>query len=87
MMEIFQDLGNRPIVFIRFNPDEYVDANGQSIKSCFAYHKTLGVPYVAHKEDWDARLNMLCQNIQTYMDTPPQKEVTIINLFYDNEFV
>lgn len=84
MMEIFEDLGNRPVVFIRFNPDEYIDANGQNMKSCFAYHKTLGVPYVADKEQWDTRLETLYHTIQTHMETPPEKEVTIINLFYDN---
>jgi len=27
-MEIFQDFGNRPIVFIRFNPDKYINSLG-----------------------------------------------------------
>lgn len=83
MMEIFQDLGNRPLVFIRFNPDEYVDEKGNNVKSCFAYHKTLGVPYVADKEQWDARLNVMLKTLQEHLDNPPKKEVSIINLFYD----
>ena len=28
MMQIFQDLGSRPVVFIRFNPDKYTDRDG-----------------------------------------------------------
>jgi EsV-1-7 cysteine-rich motif len=28
VMELFQDLGNRPLVVIRFNPDAYVDSSG-----------------------------------------------------------
>lgn len=33
-MEIFQDLGNRPLVVIRFNPDKY-----DKINSCFKLTK------------------------------------------------
>ena len=34
MMELFQDLGSRPLVMIRFNPDQYGDTKG-----CFKYTK------------------------------------------------
>ena len=34
VMEISQDVGHRPIVFIRFNPDDYED-NGKKITSCW----------------------------------------------------
>ena len=33
LMEISKDLGHRPIVFIRFNPDSYIDKDGKKIKS------------------------------------------------------
>lgn len=32
MMEIYQDLGGVPIIFIRYNPDSYVSASGERIK-------------------------------------------------------
>jgi hypothetical protein len=32
MMEIYQDLGGVPIIFIRYNPDSYVSATGERIK-------------------------------------------------------
>ena len=32
IMEISRDLGHRPTVFIRFNPDEYIKDNGEIIK-------------------------------------------------------
>jgi hypothetical protein len=35
LMEISQDLGHRPIIFIRFNPDSYKNENGILIKSCW----------------------------------------------------
>jgi len=31
LMEISQDLGFRPIIFIRFNPDDYMNKNGNKI--------------------------------------------------------
>ena len=40
LMEISQDLGFRPIVFIRFNPDDYVDKDGNNIKSCWKLNRT-----------------------------------------------
>ena len=40
IMEISRDLGHRPTVFIRFNPDEYVNGDGLIIKSCWKIHKS-----------------------------------------------
>jgi hypothetical protein len=33
-MQLSQDLGHRPIVFIRFNPDDY-EKDGTSVTSCW----------------------------------------------------
>jgi hypothetical protein len=35
LMEISQDVGHRPLVFIRFNPDSYVTMKNEMIKSCW----------------------------------------------------
>lgn len=40
VMALFQDLGSRPLVMIRFNPDEYTTMNGRDVKSCFVYKNT-----------------------------------------------
>lgn len=40
LMEISQDIGHRPVIFIRFNPDDYIDTTGAKIRSCFASDKT-----------------------------------------------
>jgi hypothetical protein len=39
---LFTDLADRPIVFIRFNPDSY--KNSKVIKSCFEYTEDKGLP-------------------------------------------
>ena len=85
MMELFQDLGSRPIVFIRFNPDEYINKNDESVKSCFKYHQTLGVPIVSDETLWNRRLDALENIITFHINNIPLKEVTIETLFY-NEF-
>jgi hypothetical protein len=83
MMSIFQDLGNRPIIFIRFNPDKYKDKNGKVVKSCFKYHKTTGVCMIDDKVIWNNRLETLKETIEKNINNIPTKEVTIEQLFYD----
>ena len=38
MMELSQDVGHRPIIFIRFNPDDYMKGN-KKISSCWVNNK------------------------------------------------
>jgi len=57
-MELFQDFGNRPIVFIRFNPDNYINIDGKKVLSSFKYHKTLDVPMIRDSKEWVGRLNV-----------------------------
>jgi hypothetical protein len=84
MMLLFKDLGNRPIVFIRFNPDSYINENNEEISSCFKYHKTTGVPMINNKNEWNNRLEILKVTIEKYINNIPEKEVTIEKLFYSN---
>jgi hypothetical protein len=83
MMQLFEDLGSRPLVMIRFNPDQYVNNSRTKIKSCFKYHKTLGIPIVNDKNMWTYRLDCLHDHIKHNIQNIPSKEVTIVNLFYD----
>lgn len=90
-MELFIDLGNRPLVFIRFNPDCYTRKNKIKEKSCFKpmmniedIHKKKFYDIV--KIEWERRINILISEIKKYIElnTFPNKEVTIVKLFYDN---
>ena len=73
-MEIFQDLGNRPIVFIRFNPDKYDDIEG-----CFEQTET-GIKL--RRKEFNRRIKELVICINKHITTIPQKEVTTEHLFY-----
>jgi len=83
-MQLFEDLGNRPIIFIRFNPDKYIDKNNNKINGCFKYHKKNGVPIIDDMNKWKERLNTLKNTIDNHLDTIPNKEVTIEHLFYNS---
>jgi hypothetical protein len=80
-MEIFQDLGNRPLVLIRFNPDSYVENSGKKIPSCFSMTKTVG--WKVDKKEWERRIPEVINRIKYFINKVPSKEVFDMKLFYD----
>ena len=85
LMELSQDLQHRPIVFIRFNPDSYINQDGNKITSCWKTNK-LGVIQIMKTKmsEWEERINILYQQIQYWIDNKTNKTIEIIQLFYDN---
>jgi len=81
LMEISQDLGHRPIVFIRFNPDNYVNADGKKIGSCWKVNG-YGVMQVSKITEWAERINTLLLQIQYWIDNKPEKTIEMIELYY-----
>jgi hypothetical protein len=85
IMELSQDLGHRPIVFIRFNPDDY-EKNKKNITSCWGQDKKgLCVIKKLKQNEWKQRLNTL-ENQIIYWINPSNatnKTIEIIQLFYD----
>lgn len=80
MMEIFQDVGNRSCIFIRFNPDNYKKEN-KKYKSCFS---TTISGLKVNEEEFKRRMKEVVNIIDDYKKgNCPTKEVTIIQLFYD----
>ena len=88
-MELSKDLGHRPIVFIRFNPDDYTSC-GTNITSCWGVNKN-GVCVVkqSKKAEWEDRLNILGDHISYWInpDNQTNKTVETIQLFYDIETI
>lgn len=83
MMELYEDFGFRPIVFIRFNPDSYVDRHGLRFGSCFRYHRSLEIPIICRKDDWFGRLETLQNRILHHACHVPNKAIISEYLFYD----
>jgi len=85
IMELSQDLGHRPIIFIRFNPDNY-NNNGINITSCWSLDKNgLCIIKKSKKNEWTERLNTLERQISYWInpENKTSKTVEIIQLFYD----
>ena len=85
LMEISRDIGHRPLIFIRFNPDEYIDNNNTKIKSCWKPNKQSGVLYIPtiKMNEWNNRLLLLQNQLQYWIENKPDKMVEIVQLFYD----
>jgi len=84
LMELSQDIGHRPLVFIRFNPDGYVNNNNNYIKSCWRSNQ-LGI-FIINKDsnkDWSNRLTVLENQIQYWIDNATNKTLEVVHLFYD----
>ena len=80
IMELSQDLQHRSIVFIRFNPDEYI-LNDKIIKSCWKVNKN-GILQINNKKEWEERINALKEQIQYWINNTTEKTIEIIELFY-----
>jgi hypothetical protein len=83
LMLLSQDVGHRPIVFIRFNPDGYIDHEGNTIKSCWKLNQLGVMKIIKTKEkEWEERMNNLIQQIQYWLINPTEKTVEIVELYY-----
>ena len=85
VMELSQDLGHRPIVFIRFNPDDYIN-NSVNITSCWGQNnRGICVVKKSKIEEWRQRLEALENQINYWINTAnmTNKTVETIQLYYD----
>ena len=85
IMELSQDLGHRPIVFIRFNPDDY-KKDGINITSCWGKNnKGICIVKKSKKDEWMQRLHTLEEHINYWINSEntTNKTIETIQLFYD----
>ena len=91
LMELSQDVGHRPIVFVRFNPDAYMassagPAGPRSVTSCWGNNKS-GVCVVKKTKtrEWAWRLEALAQQVEYWATRANRttKTVEVVQLFYD----
>ena len=81
LMEISQDLQHVPIVFIRFNPDAYIDIYGNNVKTCWKVNR-FGIMVICDIKNWNMRISKLLDTIGYWMNNSTDKIVEIIELFY-----
>ncbi len=87
LMELSQDVGHRPLVFIRFNPDGYTNSSGKDVKSCWGIQKRTGICIIKAimKREWENRLKVLKEQIEYWSneENKTEKIVEVVHLFYD----
>ena len=83
-MEHFEDAGRVPHLFVRFNPDGYLGTDGVKVPSCWGKTPKTQEPRVAPKQSirWAERLEKLAQIIRNFTEHLPEREVSVIELFY-----
>jgi hypothetical protein len=84
IMELSRDVGHRPIVFIRFNPDGY-ERYGKKITSSWGINEKGLCSIKKNKEkEWSSRLLTLKSQVQYWLETnnKTNKTVEVIQLFY-----
>ena len=75
LMSIFHGLGSRPMVMIRFNPDKY-----DAIPGCFKKDGQLS----GQGKEWKLRTENLKSRIDFWIESQPDREITIEHLFFDS---
>lgn len=86
MKEIVFDLGLRPTVFIRFNPDGYVDKHTKKkVKGLFVVDKGTGRLGIGSMEEFEKRVGVLIERFESFVGRPLDNTDLIRTeyLFYD----
>ena len=85
---LFEDLGDRHIVFIRFNPDDYLDKDNNKITSCWGIDRNgLSSVKKSKMKEWEHRLDTLKNIVDEVLcidSIDITNPITYINLFYDD---
>ena len=84
-MEFSQDVNHRPIIFIRFNPDDYI-SDGIKNNSCWKINN-IGICILNKKytKEWKERLISLKSQIDYWCnpENKTDKTIEIIELYFD----
>ena len=83
-MEISKDIGHRNLVFLRFNPDTYLNQKNQRVASCW-YTNGHGITQVSVKKqkEWMHRLDSLRNQVNYWTEYQTNKMIEVVQLFYD----
>ena len=84
IMELSQDLGHRPVVFIRFNPDDYKIGESKTT-SCWYINKSNNLLVIkkSKRKEWNERLGTLKETVEYWMNNQTEKTIELVYLFYD----
>ena len=86
VLDISRDLNYKKMIFIKFNPDSYINNKKQKIKSCWEYSSNGSIIIPENKiNEWRLRLFILYQVICYWLDNYSLNNIHICELFYTND--
>ena len=84
--QLWQDVGYRSLVMLRFNPDSYICADGTKVTSCWGTDgRGMAVVKKSQTHAWKARLAALAKRIAYWTDAATDKSITVEQLFFDDK--
>ncbi len=90
LIDIQNDLNNKPLVIIRFNPDSYKDSNNINKRSLFNKTRRTRIYKIGYPLQYKARMDLLKDTIIFYIKNTPTNIFTEHKLYFDkfseNEF-
>ena len=89
MIDLYEDIGFRKVVFLRFNPDSYVGtlrfptplSIGIRHPSPFSFTEAGALS--VNQEEFDHRMHDLNERIQVWKEKEPEEQWTVEYLFYN----
>ena len=82
-MQLSEDIGHIPLIFIRFNPDRYF-IEKTNVTSCWGTdNRGMSIVKKKKQEEWRNRLSALKSQIDYWIEERTEKIVEVIELFYD----
>lgn len=78
--QLWKDIGFRPLIIIRFNPDSYTEDN-EKYDSCFTFENG---KMSVDEEEWKERFSILCDIMNNALNAQPAQGITEHYLFYGN---
>ena len=89
IMEIYRDLGFRPLRILRFNPDSYTDSDNKKVKSIFSVDKKTKKLKVNSQKELNKRVNILLETLKELINniklkSDIEKSIDCTYLFYNN---
>ena len=82
ILKICNEVYSKDVLFIRFNPDEYMHED-KYISGCWEYDENKK-PVIKNQIEWDYRLKMLKATIEECIQCKTQEKIDLIYLFYSN---
>lgn len=81
LYQLFEDLADRPLVIIRFNPDAYKKGKKEKVNGCFSSDDKKNL--IVDEQEFNYRMRDLILFLDFHLNNIPSELFTEVKLFYD----